>query len=55
MAWLNRLDAKWKARDARWEAWLDRRLSPIFDVALAWFPLVVFFIVGIALIQLLVG
>lgn len=38
MAWLNRLDAKWKTFDASWEAWLDRRLSPVFDLVMAWLP-----------------
>ena len=38
MAWLDRLDARWKVRDARYEAWLDRRLSPVFDLFFAWLP-----------------
>jgi hypothetical protein len=54
MAWLNRLDAKWKSSDAAWEARLERHLSPLFDLLLASLP-VVMLIVVIALGLLLAG
>ena len=47
MAWLARLDAKLKVRDARYEAWLDRRLSPVFDTLIALYPLLALGLIGV--------
>ena len=39
--WINRLDAKCRPLDARYEAWLKRWLSPAFDSLLTvWLPIV---------------
>ena len=46
MAWFETLDAKCKAFDRRWEAWLDRRLSPAFDWFIAIYPLLALAIIG---------
>lgn len=42
-----RVDAACKRSDARWEKWLDRRLSPIFDVFIVWYPLIALAIIGV--------
>ena len=47
MAWLDDLDAKCKASDRAWEAWLDRRLSPVFDWFIALYPLIALAIIGV--------
>lgn len=47
MAWLDNLDAKCKASDRRWDAWLDRHLSPAFDWVIAYFPLLAWGLIGL--------
>lgn len=46
MAWYQDLDAKCKAFDRRWEAWLDARLSPFFDWLIAIYPLLALVIIA---------
>lgn len=49
--WLDRLDRTFHRLDARWYAWLDRRLSPAFDLFFAGLP--IWFFMGVALLALL--
>jgi hypothetical protein len=39
MSWLERLDSACRRLDTRWYAWLDRRLSPVFDLFFAGLPI----------------
>ena len=47
MAWFETLDAKCKALDRRWEAWLDRHLSPSMDWFITMYPLIALVIIGV--------
>ena len=45
--WLDRFDAACRRFDVRYEAWLDRRLSPVFDWLIAIYPLIALAIIGV--------
>lgn len=48
--WLARLDRAGHRMDARWYAWLDRRLSPVFDLFFAGLP--IWFLILVILLAL---